>query len=413
MMEPETPRVGQKKELRKANQFSMRKALSDGHNKNSEHVTMDQEIELDGYNDPSTHSPLAPIQDEEELLSNDDRAQVELIEKARHIESLDYEIYENAVYRGKQTSRTVSERRTYLLLRWLYPVLIGSLTGLTAFIINLCVENIAGYKFQTTIHLNESSTVMAFLVYCMFDVALTMIATFLTTFVSPPAAGSGIPDVKIYLNGVNLPGALLFSTLFTKVIGAICAIAGGLAVGKEGPTVHVGSCISAMLGQGGCKWYKLPAKWLKMFQNDRDRRDLITIGAACGVAAAFKAPVGGVLFVIEEASSWMRPKLLWRCFFGTAVVHIVLRGLRTWCEDGGCGKFGKGGFIIFNIKEGQFDYSPWEVFPVCLIGIIGGLLGTLFIRINTAICVWRRTHQKGWRKVWNPLLLLPPPLLNL
>lgn len=60
--------------------------------------------------------------------------------------------------------------------------------------------------------------------------------------------------------------------------------------------------------------------------------------------------IAGVLFVIEEASSWMRPKLLWRCFFGNAVVHITLRALRSWCEDGGCGKFGKGGFIIFNIK---------------------------------------------------------------
>ena len=72
--------------------------------------------------------------------------------------------------------------------------------------------------------------------------------------------------------------------------------------------------------------------------------------AVGGTGPASLTGPAGVLFVIEEASSWMRPKLLWRCFFGNAVVHITLRALRTWCEGGGCGKFGTGGFIIFNIK---------------------------------------------------------------
>lgn len=51
-------------------------------------------------------------------------------------------------YRGKQSSRKASERRQYLIMRWMFPLMIGCLTGLCAFIINLCVENIAGYKFQ-------------------------------------------------------------------------------------------------------------------------------------------------------------------------------------------------------------------------------------------------------------------------
>ena len=61
---------------------------------------------------------------------------------------------------------------------------------------------------QSTIHLNQSSTVMAFLVYCMFDVGLTIIATILTTFVSPPAAGSGIPDVKVLPVSVSVTYAI-------------------------------------------------------------------------------------------------------------------------------------------------------------------------------------------------------------
>jgi len=398
MMTPETPRVGAKDDWAVAQRVKANRRKSQDLGSFQAPDSPEDDLGLNDLDlaDPNDFIPL----DDSEILLNEDKTKVMLLEKASQIESLDYEIYENAVYRGKQNAKGPGDRRIYLLMRWVYPLVIGSLTGFFAFIINLSVENIAGFKFHTTNQLSESSTFLAFCFYMFCDVFLTMIATFLTTFVSPAAAGSGIPDVKAYLNGINLPGALLVSTLFTKVIGSICAIAGGLAVGKEGPTVHIGGCIAAIAGQGGIEGFQLKSKWLKMFQNDRDRRDLITIGAAAGVAAAFKAPVGGVLFVIEEASSWMRPKLLWRCFFGNAIVHITLRALRTWCEDGGCGKFGKGGFIIFNIKEGQFDYSPYEIFPVILIGCIGGLLGTVFIKINTKICVWRRTHSIGWRRVW-------------
>jgi chloride channel 7 len=82
-------------------------------------------------------------------------------------------------------------------MRWMFPLLIGVTTACVAFIINLCVENIAGYKFEIAVSLNDTSTALSFFVYLMFDVGLTIIATFLTTFVAPPAAGSGIPDVKV------------------------------------------------------------------------------------------------------------------------------------------------------------------------------------------------------------------------
>lgn len=68
--------------------------------------------------------------------------------------------------------------------------------------------------------------------------------------------------------------------------------------------VHTGACIASLLGQGGSRKYHLTCTWLRYFKNDRDRRDLITCGAAAGVAAAFRAPLGGVLFALEEAASW-------------------------------------------------------------------------------------------------------------
>lgn len=68
--------------------------------------------------------------------------------------------------------------------------------------------------------------------------------------------------------------------------------------------VHTGACIAALVGQGGSRKYGLTCKWLRYFKNDRDRRDLVTCGAGAGVAAAFRAPVGGVLFALESMSSW-------------------------------------------------------------------------------------------------------------
>lgn len=89
-----------------------------------------------------------------------------------------------------------------------------------------------------------------------------------------------------------------------QIFGSVLGVSAGFVVGKEGPMVHTGACIASLLGQGGSRKYHLTWKWLRYFKNDRDRRDLITCGAAAGVASAFRAPVGGVLFALEEAASW-------------------------------------------------------------------------------------------------------------
>jgi chloride channel 7 len=89
-----------------------------------------------------------------------------------------------------------------------------------------------------------------------------------------------------------------------QIIGNIAAVSSSLHVGKAGPMVHTGACIAAIFGQGGSRKYGLTCRWLRYFKNDRDRRDLVTIGAGAGVTVAFRAPVGGVLFALESLCSW-------------------------------------------------------------------------------------------------------------
>eukprot|EP00798_Chlamydomonas_sp_ICE-L_P020092 gene20093-26810_t len=108
--------------------------------------------------------------------------------------------------------------------------------------------------------------------------------------ISPAATGSGIPDVKAFLNGVDHPAFKNFFTVKTFVA-------------KEGPMLHAGSILAVILGSN--KWMQqqmeVAAHW-GVYTYNKELRDLVAIGAACGVTTAFKAPVGGVLFAMELAT---------------------------------------------------------------------------------------------------------------
>jgi len=310
--------------------------------------------------------------------------------KLAPVESLDYEVYENEVYCAEQARRTTLRTLSYMSMKWTLCLLTGTLVSVSVFFVNYAVENIAAVKFSYTFALMRTSYLASFLVYALFNCGLVLLAACLVVFCAPAAAGSGIPDVKAYLNGVDTPGVLLGRTLISKMLGCICSVAGGLAVGKEGPFVHVGACIASLLCQGGTKKYHINWRCLNVLRNDRDRRELVTCGATAGVAAAFRAPVGGVLFALEEAASWWGNALLWKAFFTTAVVSVVVRTMFKLCTGTTCGYFGSGGFIIFEIREGQADYQLHELFPITILGMVGGLLGASFNSLSARLCTWRR-----------------------
>ncbi|XP_057467752.1 chloride channel protein CLC-d-like isoform X2 [Actinidia eriantha] len=325
-----------------------------------------------------------------------------------NVESLDYEVVENHAYREEQAQRGKLYVGYYVVVKWFFALLIGIGTGLAAVFINISVENFAGWKYSLTFSIIQKSYIAGFVVYILINLVLVFSSTYIITQFAPAAAGSGIPEIKGYLNGVDTHGILLFRTLIGKIFGSIGSVGGGLALGKEGPLVHTGACIASLLGQGGSTKYHLSSRWLQFFNSDRDRRDLVTCGCAAGVAAAFRAPVGGVLFALEEVTSWWRSQLMWRVFFTSAIVAVVVRAAMGWCKSGNCGHFGSGGFIIWDVSGGQEDYSFEELLPMAVIGVIGGLLGALFNQLTIYITYWRRNylHKNGNRvKIIEVLLI--------
>ncbi|XP_031109836.1 putative chloride channel-like protein CLC-g isoform X1 [Ipomoea triloba] len=313
------------------------------------------------------------------------------------IESLDYEIIENDLFKQDWRSGRKIEIFQYVCMKWILCFLIGFLVSLVGFCNNLAVENIAGVKFVVTSNMMLARKYLAaFLVFTSANFGLTLFASLITAFIAPEAAGSGIPEVKAYLNGVDAPAIFSLRTLFVKIVGSISAVSSSLNIGKAGPMVHTGACIAAIMGQGGSKKYRLTWKWLRFFKNDRDRRDLVTCGSAAGIAAAFRAPVGGVLFALEEMASWWRSALLWRAFFTTAVCAIVLRALIDVCMRGQCGLFGKGGLIMFDVTSANIPYHLVDVPPVLVLAIVGGILGSLYnLILNKVQRTYNLINEKG------------------
>jgi chloride channel 3/4/5 len=75
-----------------------------------------------------------------------------------------------------------------------------------------------------------------------------------------------------------------------------------MALGKEGPMVHVACCCG-----------NIAPRFLKKYaHNEAKRREILSASAAAGVSVAFGAPIGGVLFSLEEVSYYFPYKTLWR-----------------------------------------------------------------------------------------------------
>uniref|UniRef100_A0A914LX03 Chloride channel protein n=3 Tax=Meloidogyne TaxID=189290 RepID=A0A914LX03_MELIC len=212
-----------------------------------------------------------------------------------------------------------------------------------------------------------------FIFFVSWAVALAGLAVTLVKTFAPYACGSGIPEIKCILSGFIIRGYLGKWTFIIKSVGLILASASGLSLGKEGPMVHLACCIGNIFS------YLFP----KYGRNEAKKREILSASAAAGVSVAFGAPIGGVMFSLEEASYYFPLKTMWRSFFCALVAGVVLRFVNP---------FGSDQTSLFHV-----DYSMrWtfmELIPFAALGIFGGLLGSLFIWSNIKWCAYRKNTQ--------------------
>lgn len=224
-------------------------------------------------------------------------------------------------------------------------------------------------------HTATASYAINYLFFVLIAVILAGCAVIFVKMFAPYACGSGIPEVKTILSGFIIRGYLGKWTLLIKSVTSPLAVASGLSLGKEGPLVHVACCCGNIFAR----------LFPKYGRNEAKKREVLSAAAAAGVSVAFGAPIGGVLFSLEEVSYYFPLKTLWRSFFCALVAAFILRSINP---------FGTSHLVMFYVTYNK----PWflfELVPFIFLGILGGLYGAFFIHANLWWCKLRKNTKLG------------------
>ena len=185
----------------------------------------------------------------------------------------------------------------------------------------------------------------------------------------PNARGSGIPQTKaaIFIHD----GRILFRTVLGKFFCCSASLASGIALGREGPSVHVGAGLASVIARNlGLKPSQVKA--------------LVPAGCAAALAAAFNTPIAAVLFSLEEILGDLHATVLGSVVLSAAtswvVLHLVL-----------------GDDPLFHVAGYQL-VNPAEFGVYAVLGVIGGLGSVCFVKLLLNLRQWfmRLPKSTAW-----------------
>ena len=260
------------------------------------------------------------------------------------------------------------------LRRWKYKFkylffleicIIGLASGLSAVLLKEGIDFIGEWR----IHLAEQYP--AWIVLPAIGLFGGLIAGWLVHTFAPTTAGSGIPQVKAYIEGVRT--AMNLRVAVVKLVGATIALGSGFVLGREGPTIQMSAACAAYLSR-------------RLSNLSNLRCQIVAAGAGAGLAAAFNAPIAGVLFVVEELRKDASSFTFGTAILGSFVGSVVARELGAHSID-------------IDLAAAHTNFSAREIPFYLLLGLLAGLLGSLF---NEGIIASLKFYQNR--------MLIPFPL---
>jgi H+/Cl- antiporter ClcA len=237
-----------------------------------------------------------------------------------------------------------------------------------------------GFAHMVDFALNLNRTLVSgrpWFAFVLLPFGLALIC-WLTVRFSPFASGSGIPQVIASISMPWGPAPMRLVSFFHVVWKIPLTFLGmiiGASIGREGPSVQVGAGLMLAWGMF-CRRIGMPLKGVHP-------SELIATGAAGGLAAAFNAPLAGVIFAIEElgrgtALRWQRAVLL----------GVLASGFFTVAVMGNNPYFG-----TFSGGALDHDMLLWTLSCALACGIGGGIFGRL---LGKGIAAYSPSRYRGW-----------------
>ena len=260
------------------------------------------------------------------------------------------------LFERENKSAAQSELQVYLTSRQqrhrIFPLaaLVGICAGAVALAFRVGLSEADIFR-GNMISWSQQRPLWGWMVPVLFAAAGAFISVLLVRRFAPEASGSGIPHLEAALQ--KLRKLNWKKILPVKFFGGIISLGSGLALGREGPTVQMGGAVGDAI-----------ARWLKV--SAQERRIMISSGAGAGLAAAFNAPMAGLIFVLEEVRRDFQPIVFGAAFLAAVIADVIAR-------------IGTGQFPVFAIPG--YATPPLTSIPFfVLLGIIAGSTGVLFNR---------------------------------
>ncbi len=190
----------------------------------------------------------------------------------------------------------------------LVALLAGAVTGVAGALFRLALAWADKTRLEVLVY-SHQYPYLGWLIPVMAAAVCVGIARFLVRL-QPLAAGSGVQRVEAVMRGEAEPAPR--SVVPVKFVGGVLAIGAGMALGREGPTVQMGSVIGSSFG----RWLRLPAA---------DIRPLQAATAGAGLAVAFNVPLGGAIFVFEEVARSFQLRLSLMTLIACGIAITVAR----------------------------------------------------------------------------------------
>ena len=235
------------------------------------------------------------------------------------------------------------------LLLLVLAMVIGAATGLAAVFFIRLIALIQDWSYST---IQVTFPHLGMWSYVLVPVAGALLVGPLIAWFAREAKGHGVPEVMQAL--VLRGGRIRPRVALAKIVASALCIGTGGSAGREGPIVQVGSALGSTMGQ-------------LLHLSDERIRNLVSCGAAAGIAATFNAPIAGVAFAIEVLMSELQVRM-----FGNVVIAAVSASIVSQIFLGARPAFTVPTYTM---------HSPLSILFYLVLGLVAALVGIMFIRM--------------------------------